>query len=124
MTPLTIHADVQDFSVPVPAEQLRRVVGLLDDQATIVVATMVAGESEARTEISYTLSQGVDLALACLAGNRRALTTPGLARILSSTVALLLRVSLASGGLSQTGDFLHDGHGDAGDREEAAGHED
>lgn len=123
MTPVTIIADVQDLSAPQPALQLRRVVGKLDDQQTIVVATMTSGESTARAELSFRIDEAAALAHACLAGNRRALTTPGLARILSSTVALLLRVSLASGGLQQSGGFLHDGHDDGGDRAEAAADE-
>lgn len=119
MKPLTVMADVPDLTAAVPAAHLRRVVGLLDDDQTVVVAKHVAGQNTAETEISFALGHAAELAHACLAGNRRALTTPGLARILSSTVAVLLRVSLAAGGVKSTGE-LHDGHAGHGDDRGAA----
>jgi hypothetical protein len=122
MTPLTVLADVQDLAAAVPAAQHRRVAGLLDDNLTIVVAKMTAGDNIAHPELSFELVDALRLANAALAGHRRALTTPGIARKLSATVAILFRVCLTAGAIQ--GDFLLErGGGDAGDRDEAAADE-
>lgn len=98
------------MSKPKHAETLR-VAGLLDDAETVAVATMRAGADKATQELSFTLAEGVRLAEACLAGNERALTTPGLARILASTTAILFRVSVAGGCIQQRNeDAVPDGH--------------
>lgn len=121
MSPITIMVDVPDRAIANPAEQFRRVAALAHDNTAIVVATMVAGEANARHEHSYQLGYAAALAEACLSGDRRALTTPGLARILSSAVAVLFRVSLAAGSIQREDDG-HDSN--AGDRREAAPDED
>lgn len=108
MPELSVLVDVEDRTGEVKAAHLRRVVGLMPDNETVVVAAMVAGAGQAKTETAYTLAEAVEIAEACLSGERRALTTPGLARILSSAVAILFRVSLSRGGLQPLGPGNHD----------------
>jgi len=98
-----------------------RVAGLLDDNETVAVATTRPGAEEGVEELSFTLTEAVHLAEQCLAGHERALTTPGLARILSATVAILFRVSLAGGTIQQKD---AGGHGHSPDRADAAADED
>lgn len=105
--------------VAVPGGE-RRVAGVIGDE-TVVVALMNA-DGVAREEYRFALNEAAELAQQCLAGDRRALTRPGLARILSSAVAVLFRVSLASGGLQRVEetDERRNG-GDRGTAAEAAG---
>lgn len=123
MKALTVLVDVADLaSGGGPDGHQRRVVGLLDDRETVTVARMVAGDSLAEPELSFLLTDAVLLAKAVLAGDRRAMTTPGLARTLSATAAMLFRVSNAAGALQKIEGF----DGDAelcGDRGEETGDE-
>lgn len=122
MIPLLILADVQHLDRAQPAEQFRRVAGTIGPD-TIAVATMVAGEALAQTELSFPVDRAIRLAEAVLAGDQRARTTPGLARILSATACVLFRVARQAGGIQSMESYsLDDGHRD--DRPEAAGDED
>ena len=114
MRPIAIHVDVADLTVP-PTTAGRRIAGLTENGRCIAVATIGAGGAIATTEIEFDIAGAVALAEQCLSGNQRALTTPGLARILAATAAVLCRVSLAAGALQplETED-RHDG-GDADD---------
>ncbi|WP_127523643.1 hypothetical protein [Mesorhizobium sp. Z1-4] len=97
MKPLTVLVSVPAGDKP----PLRRVAGLLDDDATIAVALMAEGDNQAEPEITFQIAEGQQLAEAVLAGNDRAKTTPGLARILSASVAVLCRVALSAGALRE-----------------------
>lgn len=122
MKALTVQLKV-DIARPQGVETLR-VAGFLDDGETIAIATMAEGASRATHELSCRIGDVAQLAEACLAGNERALTTPGLARMLAATTALLFRVALTSGGIEKRlnhEDAGIDGH--CGDREEAAADE-
>lgn len=124
MKALTVFVDVANLAADAgPDGHFRRVVGLLDDRETVAIAQMVAGQAVAETELSFRLTHALRLAEAVLAGDRRAMTTPGLARTLSATAALLFRVSHAAGAFQTFEGF----DGDAefpGDRGEEAGHAD
>jgi len=125
MTPLTILADVPHLDRAERAEQFRRVAGLLDAQ-TLCVATMVAGEAEARTELIFSVDDAVRLAGRVLAGDPRARTQPGLARILSATACVLFRVAQQAGGI-QSMEIFDGDDANAGllnDQPEADGDED
>lgn len=124
MKALSVSVDVGNLAAGTgPNGHFRRVAGLLDDRETVVVATMVAGQGQCNAELAFALADAVRLAEAVLAGDRRAMTTPGLARTLSATAALLFRVSLAAGALQKQEGF--DGDADySGDRSETAGDED
>jgi hypothetical protein len=100
-----------------------RIAGLAHENSTIVVASMKAGDTIADHEFSFLLGEGLQLAEACLSGNRHALTSPGLARKLSATVAILFRVSVQSGAIQQQGN-IDDGDGLQPDRSKARGDED
>lgn len=78
--------------------------GILDDGMTMAVCRRGAGETTATTELSMPLGEAVDLAERVLSGDARAATTPGLARILSASVAILFRVALTSGAIIRDGD--------------------
>lgn len=124
MTPISVFVDVPDaLAASNSSGNYRRVAGMLDDNQTVVVATMVAGGRTADTEFSFKLGDAVALAETALTGDRRALTTPGLARILSATAAILFRVSLAAGAVQRLGDIHERDGGDHPDRDEAAGDE-
>lgn len=99
-----------------------RVAGLLDDNQTIAVATTRPGAAEATEEITFALGEAVHLAEQCLAGHERALTTPGLARILSATIAILFRISIAGGSIQQQNEDAG-AYGHRDDRTEAAADE-
>jgi hypothetical protein len=124
MRAYTVIADVPDrAAVDDGKGNFRRTVGYFDDRQTIAVARMVAGEKVAETELIFTIGEAISLAEKALSGDRRALTTPGLARILSASVALLSRVSLTAGAFEpithgETADERSDG-----DRCQAAGAE-
>ncbi len=124
MKALTVSIDVANLASEAgPNGHFRRVAGLLDDRETVAIATMVAGQHVAETELSFRLTDALRLAEAVLAGDRRAMTTPGLARTLSATAALLFRVSHAAGAFQTFEGF--DGDADhRGDRGEEAGDED
>ncbi|MBS9720058.1 hypothetical protein JYU29_05070 [Tianweitania sp. BSSL-BM11] len=76
-----------------------RIAGLTPDSRIIVVASLKAGDTIADHEFSFGLDDGMRLAEACLSGDRRALTSPGLARKLSATLAILFRVCVQSGAI-------------------------
>lgn len=123
MKALTVAIDVANLTADAgPDGHFRRVVGLLDDRETVAIAQMVAGEPVAQTELSFRLTDAQRLAEAVLAGDRRAMTTPGLARMLSATAALLFRVSHAAGAF-QTIEELYGDADHRGDRGEEAGYE-
>ncbi len=72
------------------------------DGAAILVARRRcdAPATEAVTpEFSFDLGEAVELADACFGGNARALTTPGLARILCASVLVLFKAALSSGAI-------------------------
>lgn len=73
-----------------------RFVGMLDDNRSLAIATMPAArpqDYQAKAELQFELGEAVRLAQACLAGDRRALTTPGLARVLAGTVLALAKIA-------------------------------
>lgn len=125
MRALTIHLDVPDLRSGKPATGTtrRRVVGLLPDAMTVAVATKDPTGTIAEAELTFTLAEARAMAEAALTGDPRALTRPGLARVLAATAATLFSVAMAAGAIeavSQGGD----GDGNArhpGDREEAGG---
>lgn len=100
----------------------RRVAGLLPDGETIAVASMQAGDRTAVSELEFPLGETLVLAEACLGGDQRALTTPGLTRRLSATLAILFRVAVERGAIieQQEPRDAADGSGDFADRDEAA----
>ncbi len=111
--PLAIQVDVADLAKGAgEGGHFRRVVALSEDGTSLVVATMTAGEGVATTELTFRLDEARALAERVLSGDRRAMTQPGLARILSATAALLFRVSLAAGAIQETpdGGGERDGH--------------
>ena len=122
MRALTVSVDVRDL-----ARQglgARRIAGLIEDRETLAVCSITEGDRIATPEFEFSLAEALALSEACLSGDRRALTTPGLARILSATVAVLFRVSLAAGAMQRQ--EVPDG-GDVGyldDQQEAGGDED
>ncbi|MCZ8545050.1 hypothetical protein OOJ09_12725 [Mesorhizobium qingshengii] len=122
---MAVMVDVRDLgSAGVSA---RRVVGLMDDNATIGVCAIRDGDRTATAELEFNLGEAARLAELILSGDQRAKTTPGLARILSASVAVLFRVSLAAGALQQqlqTEDFDGRDGGHLDDQLEAGGDED
>lgn len=96
----------------------RRIAGVLDDGSTLAVASMQAGDRTAVSEFEFSLGEAIELAQACLSGHPRALTTPGLSRKLSATVAILFRVAVVAGAVQQQG-AADDGPDDFPDRGEA-----
>lgn len=111
MTPFAILVDVADAERRDPT--YRRVAGLLPDNETVAVATKTAEGTIANGELTFSLSDINRLAEAVLAGDARARTTPGLARILSASVAVLFRVCHAAGALQPIMQTIEDA--DAGD---------
>lgn len=97
----------------------RRVAGLLPDGETIAVASMQAGDKTAVSELEFPLGETLCLAEACLAGDQRALTTPGLTRRLSATLAILFRVAVERGAVIENPVGGADGPDDFTDRGEA-----
>lgn len=73
-----------------------RVVGMLDD-GSFAVAVMTAGAGQAEAENEFRIDDVVKLAEACLSGDRRALTQPGLARYLCGAVLVLAKAGHAAG---------------------------
>ena len=126
MTPLAVIVDVGRADGPSgPAGHHRRVAGLLPGNSAIGVARVTAGDETGLCELSFEIGEAAALAEQVLAGDRRAITTPGLARILSATAAVLFRVAHAAGALDHQPAFEEpDGRGDPDDRGEAAGDED
>jgi hypothetical protein len=102
----------------------RRIAGLLDDRETVVVASFLAGEGEAVTENSFTLSELDQLARDVLSGERRAITSPALARKLSAFALVLSRVSHAANAFNTIEGFDGRDLRHPGDRPTAAGDED
>lgn len=109
--------DVENLAGDVRGQHLRRVAGHLDDMCTLAIASMTVGTDIADIELRFDINEAHALALAALSGDRRALTTPGIARKLSATVAILFRVCLASGGLQHIG-VDNDGGSLGGHRDE------
>lgn len=124
MNAVTLFVDVPNLAAGTgPDGFARRVVGLLDDRETVAIAIMKAGDALAEPEFTFKLADAVALAERALAGDRRALTTPGLARILSASAALLFRVSQAAGAIQATGHHDGTGSGHLDDQQEARGDE-
>lgn len=124
MRSMAVMVDVPNRELAVGA---RRVVGLMDDNATVGVCAMRDGDRIVNTELEFKLGEAAQLAELILSGDQRAKTTPGLARILSASVAMLFRVSLAAGALQQkiqTEDFDGRDGGHLDDQLEAGGDED
>ena len=90
-------------SVPVDGEAgTKRLVGLAQGDQTIVVAKQREGRPDAaELELSIEVCDAIELAQQCLAGDRRALTSPGLARKLAATVTVLAQAGLAAGTISR-----------------------
>jgi hypothetical protein len=118
---LTVYVDVRKIGEPVSA---RRVAGVLDGGAHIAVCSILDGDRIATSETEFSFADARLLAEACLAGDRRALTTPGLARILSSAVAVLFRVSFAAGAFQRLEEPDERDAGYLDDQPEAGGDED
>lgn len=95
-----------------------RVAGLLPDGETIAVASMQAGDRTAVSELEFALGETLSLAEACLAGDQRALTTPGLTRRLSATLAILFRVAVERGAVIEQPMGGADGPDDERDRDQ------
>jgi hypothetical protein len=111
--------DVENVAGDARGQHLRRLCGWLEDQRTLAIASIAMGEEAATIEMQFTIDEAHALALAAFAGDRRALTSPGIARKLSATVAILFRVCHAAGALQNIG-VGDDGGGDCGHRDEAA----
>ena len=112
MIPLSVMVDVPDLMQP----GRRRVAGLLDDNKTLAIGTMVEGRSEGSLELSCELAEALALAKGALSGDRRSLTNPGLARKLSATVAVLFRVCQTAGAIIPENEGGDGGTGHGGDR--------
>jgi hypothetical protein len=97
----------------------RRYAVLVEDRETIVVASRLPGEIEAVTELQFKLADAEQLARDCLAGERRAVTMPGLVRRLSAFALVLSRVCHAANAFQHI-EGWHDS-GDPDDRAEAEG---
>lgn len=117
MRALTVMVNVADLAGAVGA---RRVAGVMDDNATIGVCAIHDGDRIVNSELEFNLGEAALLAERILSGDQRAKTTPGLARILSASVAVLFRVSLAAGAFQQT-EGLDDRDGGYLDDQFAAG---
>lgn len=116
MDALTVHVNVPDLATN---GAKRRVVGMVNgDDTRLVVASLPDGGNVAEPELSFSIGYAAALAERVLSGDQRAKTEPGLARILSATVAMLFRVSLAARALEPTED-TH-GRGDHPDDRQAA----
>ncbi|MCF6120517.1 hypothetical protein L2449_27205 [Mesorhizobium muleiense] len=119
MRALTVMVDVADLAGAVGA---RRVAGVMDDNATIGVCAIQDGDRIVNSELEFNLGEAALLAERILSGDQRAKTTPGLARILAASVAVLFRVSLAAGALQQhQTEEIDDGDGGHLDDQFAAG---
>lgn len=99
MRAMAVMLDVRDLGRP--EVSARRIVGLMEDNATIGVCSIRDGDRIADTELEFNLGEAAKLAELVLSGDQRAKTTPGLTRILCASVAMLFRVSLAAGALQQ-----------------------
>jgi len=123
MRALTVSVDVPDRAAG--GVSARRVAGFLDDRMTIAVCSIRDGDKIATAELEMPLADVLQLAQEVLSGDARAKTTPGLARILSASVAVLFRVSHAAGAFEQSTEDIDDrdgGHLD--DQFTASGDED
>ncbi|WP_147377482.1 hypothetical protein [Mesorhizobium jarvisii] len=119
---MAVMVDVPNRELGVGA---RRVVGLMEDNATVGVCAMRDGDRIVNTELEFNLGEAARLAELILSGDARAKTTPGLARILSASVAMLFRVSHAAGAFErQQEDFDGGDADDLGNQQEAGGEED
>ncbi|MGL4490539.1 MAG: hypothetical protein ACRCU5_13965 [Rhizobiaceae bacterium] len=97
-----------------------RIVALSLDGKTLHVALRSAAGADAKSEVSFELGHAFDLAKACLEGNARALTTPGLTRVLCAAVLVLGKAAFKAGGLQVMPG--HDEHFDhSRNRDEAQG---
>lgn len=123
MRAMAVMVDVRDLGTA--GVSARRVVGLMEDNATVGVCSIRDGDKIANTELEFNLGEAAHLAELILSGDQRAKTTPGLARILSASVAMLFRVSIAAGALQQqTEDFDDRDGGHLDDQFETGGDED
>ncbi|RWF49956.1 MAG: hypothetical protein EOS50_30205 [Mesorhizobium sp.] len=121
MRALTVMVNVADLAGAVGA---RRVAGVMDDNATIGVCAIHDGDRIVNSELEFNLGEAALLAERILSGDQRAKTTPGLARILSASVAVLFRVAHAAGALQQIGELDERRDDFPDDRDEAADDED
>lgn len=112
---LLVLADVADIRRP----GFRRITALSQNNRELIVCSAREGSLMGETELRFEISQVHQLARACLAGDSRALTMPGLARTLAATVAALFRVGVFTGALITDGDF-DGGTDDIDDREATA----
>lgn len=97
-----------------PKSKQERVVGEAED-GRIVVALREAGADSGTCETVFHLPEADRLARACLAGDERALTTPGLARIFAASIIVLSRAAYQAGALQAQpadGGSDNDGHSD------------
>lgn len=78
-----------------------RVVLLHTNLTHISVATMAPGGELAEAEITFQIDEAIWLARRILAGDMRAATRPGLARILAASLMTLNICALQSGGIEQ-----------------------
>jgi hypothetical protein len=97
-----------------PGSTQERVVGEAED-GRIVVALREAAADSGTCETVFELSNAEKLARACLSGDERALTTPGLARIFAASIIVLSRAAYQAGALEAQpadGGPGDDGHSD------------
>jgi hypothetical protein len=117
MTALQVLVDVADARKP----GFRRLTALTPNNRQLVVCSAREGSENGDAELRFDLDQANQLARAALAGDARALTTPGLARTLAATVAVLFRVCVSTGALINVDEEDFDGGtGHFDDREAAA----
>lgn len=97
MNKLAILASFPMLNAPAEdAAQAVRHVGLLEDNS-IAIAVGNAGAGTVTQEFAFALDRVGGLAERVLAGDSRALTQPGLARILAGTVVILIRQAAQAG---------------------------
>ena len=101
----------------------RRFAALAEDRETIAVAAGQAGDAYAEREHELSHGDAQKLAEAVLSGDRRAVTTPGLARKLSAFALVLFRVCRAANALQHIEGFDDGFGGHPDDREAATGDE-
>lgn len=115
-TALQVLVDVADARKP----GFRRVTALSPDGRALIVCSAREGSLQGEEEMRVELSEALAIARAGLAGDARALTTPGLARKLCATVAVLFRVGFTAGAIIIDDEEIDGGTGHIDDREAAA----
>lgn len=99
------------------ADGTRRIVAVSEDGMTVHVAQCREGQL-CTAEVSFELAHAFALAKACLAGNERARTTPGLTRVLCAAVLCLGKAAFKAGALQALETVNHE-QPDDGHRSEA-----